>query len=408
MAFQSNSRIAVGIKREVTTGTAAGTTGGDLLRIVDSPGLVLGRSPIRSAEQRADGTTAMGRLGSRSVTGSYNGELTVGGAVDVIAEAVMRGTWRAALAITQATASLTSITTTTTTIVAAAGSWITAGVKVGDIVFLTGHSTAANNSVRLRVLSVTALTLTVAGIGASAATPLTTDAVADTSFTLTVLKKLVNPAAPVRYSHTVEQNDTDNDLSEIFLGCRVTSFSISCKPNSMATFSVSLVGLNRTALVVGTSPYYTAPSVTTGLSLIADDSAIRYNGADVAAFTGFDLTFTVAADTTPVIGSTVAPDVFDNDFMVEGTVTALRQDFSNLTLFDAETEFEVSILLVEPTADPKPCIGIFLPRVKLSELSAPVGGGDGPKVETLTLMVGPKVATTVYDGTTAAIFSSAA
>ena len=43
-----------------------------------------------------------------------------------------------------------AITTTTSTIVAAAGSWITAGVRVGDIVTLTGHSTAANNSLRLR------------------------------------------------------------------------------------------------------------------------------------------------------------------------------------------------------------------------------------------------------------------
>jgi len=407
MAIQSSARVAVIIKRETILGTAAGTSGGDVLRITDSPGFDPDRNAIESAEQRADGTTAMGRLGSRSLTGSFNGELTVGGAVDVILEAMMRGTWRAALQITQATAGLTSITTTTTTIVAAAGSWITAGVRVGDIGRLTNHSTAGNNNINLRVVSVTALTLTVAGIGTNAAAPLTTNAVADTSFEFTILKKLVNPAVPVRYSHTVEQSRTDIDLSMIFLGCRVTAFSISCRPNSMATFTVTFTGLNWTALVTGTSPYYTAPAVTTGLALVADDSAVRYNGADVAVITGFDLDFTIGADTDSVIGSTVAPDVIDGNWRASGTITAMIQDHSNVALWEAETIFDASIALQEPGTAPLPCLGFYLPAIKLRKAVAPAGGGTGSLVETLDVMIGPKVAASGYDGTSVIVYSSA-
>jgi hypothetical protein len=46
--------------------------------------------------------------------------------------------------------------------------------------------------------------------------------------------------------------------------------------------------------------------------------------------------------------------------------------------------------------------------VKISGLSADVGGGDGAKIETLNLMVGPKAAATGYDATIATFSSSGA
>ena len=109
-----------------------------------------------------------------------------------------------------------------------------------------------------------------------------------------------------------------------------------------------------------------------------------------------------------MLGSFVPADIFDNDMAVSGSISAPRSDFANLTSFDAETEFEMGILLQEPTTAPKPFFAVYLPRVKFSALSAPVGGGDGAKIETLTLMVGPKVAATGYDGTIATFHTSVA
>lgn len=195
-------------------------------------------------------------------------------------------------------------------------------------------------------------------------------------------------------------------MSELFLGCRVVGVSLSFRPNQMATATYTLMGMDRTALATGTSPYFTSPTLTTNLGLIADDASIRYNGADVATFTGFDLDFQITAAGEPVIGSFVSPDIFDNDLNVTGSITGLREDFSNLTLYDAETEFELSILLQELEDAPKSCLSIFLPRVKLSGLSAPVGGGDGAKIETLQLMIGPKASATGYDSGIAVIASS--
>jgi hypothetical protein len=399
LPYQTSNNILVAIKRESTTGTAPVTvTGATQVRITDSPGLELRRGIVQSGEKRADGFKTMGRLGNKSVDGSYNGELSVGGATDIMLEAIMRSAFVTAYSVGFAT--MTTVAVGTNQVVAAGGSWITQGVRVGDVFRLSGTSVSGNHDLNTVVTALTTLTLSVPS------GTFTTLAAAATG-TITFLRKLTAGATPTRYSHAIEQYDTDVDLSELFLGCRLVGLRLSMRPNQHVTWQASWMGLNRTALATGTSPFYTSPSLTTGLGLIADDSAIRYNGAAVTSFTGFDLNFQITAAGEPVIGSLVSPDIFDNDCMVDGSITGLRSDFSNLTLFDAETEFEMSVKLEVPGSAPKDCLHIFLPRIKLQSLSAPVGGGDGAKVETLGLMLAPKATATGYDATPATFSTSA-
>jgi hypothetical protein len=396
--YQTAGNVLVAISRETITGTAATATGATQLRITDSPGLELKRGIIQSSEKREDGLKTMGRLGNKMVDGSYNAEVSVGGGTDIIVEAIMRGTWSAAAPTTFA--SMTTVTVGTNTLTAAAGVWDTQSIRTGDIITLTGTSQSANHNLRTPVVSVSTLVVTVA-------TSTYTAVSASASGTVTRLKKVVSATTPTRYTHTIEQNDEDTDLSELFLGCRVVGVKLSLKPNGHVQATYTFMGLDRTQLTTGTSPYFTSPTLTTNLGLIADDASIRYDGSSVADFTGFDLDFQITAAGQPVIGSLVSPDIFDNDCAVSGTITGLRSDFSKMTKFDAETEFEMNILLQELASAPKPCLNIFLPRCKFTSLSAPVGGGDGAKVVSYGVMVGPKVATTGYDGTIANISSSA-
>src|SRR3990172_4963717 len=368
MAFQTANNILVAIKRETVTGVAATATSAVRVRVTDSPGLALTRAVVQSNEKRADGLKTMGRLGYKGVSGSYNAGLSTGGAIDLLLEAIMRSTWSTVTAI--GFASVTTVTVGTNEVVAAAGEWVGGqGIRVGDIFTLTGYSTASANAINARVVAVTSLTISVPdGTFATAGA-------ADAAGTLTRLKKVTSATTPTRYSHSIEQYDQDIDLSELFLGCRVIGVRLSFRPGEMATATFTFLGMGRTVLATGTSPYFDSPTLTTTLGLIADDSAIRMNGADIAKFTGFELDFQITAQGVPVIGSLVTPDIFDNDCMVSGQVTGLREDFANLTLYDAETEFEISILLEEPSGTPKECLSIFLPRVKISALSAPAGGG---------------------------------
>ena len=194
---------------------------------------------------------------------------------------------------------------------------------------------------------------------------------------------------------------------DIFWFTMLQTFKISLKPGAMAIWSASFMGMNRTTLTVGTSPWFTTPLLTTGLGLIADDSFAWFNGAAAALITGFDLDFTIAAKGEPVLGSFVSPDIFDGTCTVTGTVTGMRTTFANPILYDAETEFELGILLAAPGTAPVDTLAVYLPRVKLASLAAPVGGGDGPKIETMTLDIAPKVAVAGYDGTIAVVSSSA-
>ena len=398
-SFQRNNNVLVAIRRESSFNVQATATGATEIRLTDSPGLSLKRAQIVSSEKRTDLLKTMPRMGYKSVAGSYNSELTVGGHIDLGQEAVTRGVWATATSITFAT--MTSVQLLTNAVVATGGSWITQGIKVGDIFQITGTTVSADNNLNVRALSVATLTI---GVATGTFTTLASTATG----TLTVLKKLATPTTPTSYSHSVEQYDGDTDLSELFTGVRWVGRKYSFKPGSPATVVDTFMGADRTALTTGTSPYFTSPSVTTGLALITEDSTLRYNGAIAATFTGFDLDFQVSAKGEPVIGTFVTPNVFDDDCTVTASITGLRSDFSNLTLYDAETEFDLSIKLEEPnTGPPKSCFSIFLPRVKIGDLSANAGGGDGAKIETLQILVGPKVATSVYDAGVATFHSTA-
>jgi hypothetical protein len=279
MTLQLASDVSIRLVREVTTGTAAvvGATPCNVMRITDSPGLELKRGPIQSQEIRDDGDMTMARLGHKSVEGSYNGELTVGGAVDMMIESIMRGTWvasalkftcdggaaHASLAFTANTVTLAGTDTFTTT----------HGVRVGDI-FRCGAVGATVDNINAMVGSIDGTGKIITTVGSPFAI-----VGADSNATFTLLKKIAAPSTPTRWSHTIEQYDENVDLTELFLGCRLTGFKISAKPNEMAKWTATFMGMDRTLLVTGTSPWFSTPTTTTGLGLISDDSTIWVNGA---------------------------------------------------------------------------------------------------------------------------------
>lgn len=260
---QTGQNVSVRYKVQSAKGTPASGSGGKELPLVASGGLMLNKAPIRSPEVRSDGMRTIPRHGSRSVTGAYLSVVRLA-ALDELLEALFRGTWVPSFTITNT--AMTSITTTTNTIVAAAGSWITQGLRVGDYITLTGHSTAANNSKRLLVTALTTSTITVP------AGSLTTDAVADTSFTVTVHKRLTQGVTK-RY-FTFEEYHADIDQSELFTDCMISSGRLTLQPDNTAQLEVGVVGINASALATGSSPQLTTPTAYDTANLIASDALL--------------------------------------------------------------------------------------------------------------------------------------
>lgn len=386
MPHQTGHNVLVSYKAESVFNTPVNGAGATQFRPNAGGKLVLNREWIRSNEVRADGKTAQGRLGTKSVVGSYPADASVG-TFDPLLEAIFRGTFVAPVVITNAT--MTSITTQAgppSTITAAAGSWLTQGVRVGDVGRLANHSTAANNGKNLRVTAVTALVITVAEA-------LITDAVADSSFSFTIQKKLSQPSVPVRRSFTFDDYNQDLDLSKIATGVRVSSLKITGQPNGMALFEFGLVGADLTPLLVGTSPNFSSPTLSASIALTWLDAAIRLgipgSGTDRLNLTAFELTLDMGAKGLPVIGSNVTPDIFENNLQGNGSISGTLQDFADFGLFTAETEVEFSSLLVEPEVEPKDNISLFVPRCKFSGFDDQIGE-DGAKIITMPFGIGTK------------------
>ena len=393
MATQTASNYNVNLKVETTEGTAAtgGAATGERLRTLDSPGLKLARGIIRSAERRNDGNESKPRLGGKSVEGSYNVELSQG-AFDTLIEALMRSTWVAPVAITfDGGAALTSLTVDSSSQVTFAGTTTpaVAGLREGDVFRLTNMSTGANNNVNCRVKTIAGSVVTLHG------TPLTTQA-ADSACTLTIQKKVAQAATPTRRSFTFEQYLEDADVSEQFVGVRCVSLRLQLQPNGMVTATFGFIGMNRTALATGSSPYFTSPTEYTSINLVADDASLTYNGAAVTTLTGWTIDFAIAAQVQPVIGSTLPPGTFDNTMSVTGECMGTVADFSDLTLFDAETEFAMSLMLVEPESEPKSFIHIHFGAVKILDIAGDLGG-DAAYIQRRQLAFTPKVAATGID-----------
>jgi len=397
MPYQTGQNVSVRYKKQAGLGTPASGGSGYELPLIASGGLVPQKAAIESPEVRSDGMTTVARHGSRSVSGSYSAVGRAGG-TDLLLEALCRSTWVASFTVTDAT--MTSITTTTNTIVAAGGSWITQGVRVGDVVRLTGHSTSANNSKNLIVTGVTTDTITVP------AGSLTLDAAPDSAFTLTVLKRL---GMGVTESYwTFDEYHADIDQSETFTDCKITSLSLAMQADDTVRLDLGVMGRDFQVNASGASPVLTSPTAFQSANLVATDAVILKDGVAVADLTGFTLSIDTGGQMLPVIGSTTSPDVFLNNTRVSGSFSLPRTDLAYLTLFDAETEFSLFFLLREPGSEPRACLGVFVPVVKLMTAPDASLGGAGAMVSTVNFVAGKKPTTTGYVETMVQFSSSAA
>jgi hypothetical protein len=407
MASQPGKLVRVAYKEMVDIATPPGASDAKVLVINPGPGLKLSKTPILPNAVRADGLGLMARHGSVSVAGSYPADIVVGGLDDLL-EAAMRDSWQAPLELDEA--DFTSITTTSDTIVAASGSWITLGLRVGDVIRLTDHSTAANNGRNLRIKALTATTITLHrpvenGVEVN---PLTANATPDTDVTITRLKKLTNNAdAPVRRMFRFEQHYQGIDASQVFDGCRVVGFTITGSPDGMATIEFQMLGAKMETLEGANAPYFTSPAVPIGDGLVFSDARISVGGVDIAVATAFELTYQITAATLPVVGSQVSPDVYDNDAVLSGSFSLARQSLANVNAFVNETEFELHVLLRRPGAEPQDCLSLFVPRIKFNDNDAPLGA-DGPMIESAPWNSGQIRGVSGYDTTLLTMCTSSA
>lgn len=373
--YQSGRNVLVSRKREVSFGVLPGASDAKVCRI-NSGGLTLAKEPINSNELRADGMSTRGRHGSRSVTGSYASDLSVGTFDDLI-EAVFRSEFAPVLTLDGT--DFTSLTTTANSIVLASGSPIALGLRIGEIVRLTDHSSVGNNNRNLRITALDASTITVAET-------LAVNAVADTDVTLSRPKTLLQGVKP--YSYTFEEHEVDIDGSEIFTGCRVGSMQLQLQPNGQTVVTFGVVGQDMDVLDSAGSPYFTAPAKTTTIGLVAVEAKIMLGGVNVLDVSSIDLTLQLNASGVPVIGSVVTPEVFTNSAQITLSITALKKDVMRVQQYLDEDELSLHLVFEENETGAADFCAFYLPNITLASATKSELGQDNGRTVTFTCLVG--------------------
>lgn len=308
----------------------------------------LEKNVLESAEVDADGQETDVRHGFNRVVGSPGFQLSMQDFDDII-EFAFGGTWTAVAAVTPGNITPNSAGTFTRT----TGSWINDGFRPGDIIRNTGFADAANNA-DFRVITVTALVLTVAS------TTVVTHAAE--AGTITMPGKRID-VSPTMISFLVERAFLDVGRYQVFNGVVVDQLANNVQPEAMIGGTINLLGLSAAAMSSTPVSGIAALEPTGSSPFAAFNGEIFEGGISIAVATSVESTLQRNRSLNPVIGSRFSPDVFEGTAKVQGTLVAYFQDEVLFNKFVNETESSIYMKFQDPN-DATKFISVVFPRVK--------------------------------------------
>lgn len=371
MPLQSNVNVELRYGAETTLGTQSSAAGQVLRRI--SSTLALAKDAFTSNEVRPDQQVYDARHGVRRVAGNIQGELSTKSYDDFI-EASLRGSWTAGISIQNTTPAMSTATLAATagsggsltgTFTASAGSFLTAGLRVGDVFRVTGST--GNTNKNFRIVGMTATTLTVY--------PSPATATAASTWTIAVQGRKLTTGVQQR-SFSIEQYYPDIDVAETFLGCRIGEMQVSLPPTGMATVSFGVQGVNMLNTTGAAAPVFANPTAAAATGILAGvNGSLSVAGAPSALITQLDFTVSNNLNSQPVVGANTVPEIFYGRTVVNGTLSAYFADQTLLNYFLNETEIALAAQLDD--ANGTDFMAFRMNRVKLMGATKTVGPDGG-------------------------------
>lgn len=295
------------------------------------------------------------RHGVGAVAGTINGELSVGGY-----QSLMESVLRAAAVQGGTSAALATIAAATTgdrtgTFTRSAGSFLTDGFKIGDVVRVSGFTAPAlENNRNWMISALTATVMTVVSL--SKEIQVVAKAAGDNVTITTPGKKIWTPSSGhTRDFFTVEHWHSDIGSSEVFTDVKFATMNISLPPSGMATIEFPAMGID---MVPGTAQYFTSPAASaTGEILAAASGVVVVKGKPIALLTGFTLNVNgnaAYADQNGVVGSNTHAGLSAGILNVTGQATILFESTEYRDIFLAEEEVMIAAAFTagsQPNAD---------------------------------------------------------
>jgi hypothetical protein len=361
MPISKGTAKVVAYKKETTWGQLAGATGGKQLRRVTAD-FNLEKETYESNEIRTDRQTADFRHGVRSAAGNLSGELSPKTYSDFMAAVVARD-FSAVTALSGLSVTIAA-SGDLYTVTRSAGSFIADGIKVGNVVRLTGAGLNTNNSNKnLLVVSMTATVLTVKVLNG---TPMVAEGpIASVGVSVPGKQTYVPKTGHTDDSFTVEQWFGDIAQSEVYTGMKVGSMAVSLPATGLTTVEFSFMGKDLTQK--GTTQYFTSPTAqgTEGI-FAAVNGAMVVNGQVVGLVTSADFTIERALENATVVGSNSTAEVFTGRITATGNLSAYFQDANFRNYFDDETPVSIVMALTTNNTAASDFVSFVLPKVKLN------------------------------------------
>lgn len=361
--------IAQGVKKELrykvesAWATAPGATGAQLLRRVEST-LDLTKETYESQEIRPSMMVSDFRHGIQRVGGNIRGEYSPKTYADFIA-AILRRDFAAVSALTGLSITVAG-SGPTYTLTRGSGSYLTDGVKVGDVVRLTAGSFAAPNlNKNLLVVTLTATVATVIVVNASTLTA--EGPIASATLAVTGKKTFVPTTGHSDKSFAIEHWFSDINQSELYLGCKPSAMDIGLPPTGLATIDTTFMGKGRTR---NTSAYYSSPTAVTATGIeAAVNGVLRIGGSSIVVCTGLSLRIEGGHSSAPVVGSNQVPAIFQGRVRGSGQFTVYFEDATLRDAFEDETEISLIGVLTTSNIAAADFSTIVIPRIKVGGAS---------------------------------------
>lgn len=353
-------------KRESTWKVPAGTGSAQEFRRVSGT-FNLNKEAYESAEIRTDYQTAVSRHGVRSVSGSLSGELSPGSYSDFVSAIVARD-FTSGVSISSLTLTIAA-SGSNWTITRDAGSFLTGGIKIGDVVRLSGASLNAGNVAKnLFVLNVTATVLTVKVLNGSALTA--QSAIASCTVTVQGKKTFVPSTGHTDVSYNAEEWYNDISQCELYVGNKVQSCAVSLPTTGFATVELSFMGADLDATNTGSSRYFVSPTAqATSNALAAVNGAMLVDNAAVAILTSLNFTINREVTMLNAVGSNTAVDASAGRITVSGSGSVYFTDATYRDKFVNETETTLAVVMTSDNTANADFLAFTLPRVKVNSIN---------------------------------------
>lgn len=354
------------IKAQTGLGQPAAGAGGQELRRVTSVAKET-RATYENNEIVSHQQSTGVNLGTASTDWAYDGLLSPGTYSTLLA-ALVRKVFTATTAITAASITVAG-SGPTYTITRAAGSYLTDGIKIGDVARLTAGTFAAGNlNNNLLVVGLTPLVATV--ITANASTLVAEGPIAAATFAVVGKKALAPLTGHTDTLFSIEEWYSDIGASEFFPDMRVGKADLGIPASGNSTIKLTAMGLGvRTpsnARVLTTPTPATNSPVLTGVR-----GALVLGGGQIATITGVTITLDAALTAEgPVVGSNFSPDMSRGRLKVTGQFTGLYDSTTISALYHNETLTSLVALMTADTTNNSDFVAISLSAIKLT--------GDAP------------------------------